>query len=706
MDDEQRRAALYRIASTVPAEEGYNPARVARARELLGAMEKHAANTAQPEFVDQVDNGRASIMSGREGQNMRQVPAGNLHEGQKIPGRPENHNFGGPDTATVDQVDNGVASIMDKKGDVRPVPAGDYKEGQHITDPGDPQMQPGQKVNGISRALGGLPMGKVEEYVTRPIVQAGNSYLMGIPNVINDFTGADSPQARAAQESKHPYIMGTAETAGAVAPSGLPARLAAPISEGLRAGGSAVARFSPRVAALLGAAGRVPGGAVLGRAATGATESAALGAIHGAAEGSRDGLHGMLIGGEEGAEAGAKSGAVLGAGSRVAEAGANALRTPGVALAEKYGMEPGQIALGGGPLVRQGASAYRQAMEPPPLGVKTAGPASRQQAAIESARSITEDMAARENANQGQIHRERVGNKVSGLDRSPVPHSDVAREVDDFQAKPGMLPETRGALRTVGNEITDYSAPTLRIGSTTVPHRNATIPAGDLQSIAGMSYNLGRPQVAGMPDRPELYVLGARLKSHLPPEMQAQDSRFAKASSNMERGRESLGLDKGDLENTKGEVPLGVIQKAANKISRPGENTKAAANADLGIERLRLEGPPETMRGPATARNPAGRPARGTPEQIDYGTALDLPALHTAQEGLQLDKSSLFSGGWQSGLSKMTGTTARRLIYPELKRIGNAEVAPHAMAADDIVDLVKRRFADSEAERKKRQNQE
>jgi hypothetical protein len=97
------------------------------------------------------------------------------------------------------------------------------------------------------------------------------------------------------------------------------------------------------------------------------------------------------------------------------------------------------------------------------------------------------------------------------------------------------------------------------------------------------------------------------------------------------------------------------------------------------------------MRGPKTARFPQGKPARGTPAQIDYGTLLDQPRIQTAQESLQLNPSAVFSGGWSSVPSKLAGAGSRRFVYPVAKGMSRNPASRPANVIHDIVGAVKGR---------------
>lgn len=469
-------------------------------------------------------------------------------------------------------------------------------------------------------------------------------------------------------QSENPLTSTALTVAGGFAPGGIPAKLAGAVERGV---GSAVSSLSPKLQALLGPAlRRMAGGAVAG-----ATVGATQGAL-GADDGDR------LAGAGRGATLGAFLGGGMAGASAVAGKVAGALRNEDVALLEKYGLRPSMVP--GTPVTAEGTGVLEN-MRNPPLGTHTAGPESRQAAGIKGAQEILADLVARKSANSSQIAAERAGNELPSLvsqgsdfietqpvGRRPMSYNRAIAEASALGGQAGTLPNVRSAIGTVEGELTRSAG------------RGSTLPAGDLQKIASMSHDLASPDAYGGPDKPALRLLGGKLHNQLPPEMLDQDARYATAASNLERARESLGMERGDIENPQGEPPLAAIKKAGNTIGRVGEGTKAAANADLGVSRLREEGPPDVMTGPG------GAPSQFAPWQIGYAPRLDLPALHVAQENLQLNPSAVFSGGGSHGLiHRLGGAGARRFLYPPLRGAGSMDTTRGVAPALTLLDALR-----------------
>lgn len=527
----------------------------------------------------------------------------------------------------------------------------------------------------IRRAQAGSDAYGANEVVGEGIRRFTNGATAGISDgamdLVDQATGdaGASRAARARFQGDSPVISNALTAAGGFAPGGIPAKLGGAVERGVV---SAVSSLSPKLQALIGPALR----RLAGGAAAGATVGATQGAL-GADDGDR------LASAGRGATLGAFLGGGMAGASAVAGKVAGALRNEDVALLEKYGLRPSMVP--GTPVTAEGTGVLEN-MRNPPLGTHTAGPESRQAAGIKGAQEILADLVARKNANSSQIAAERAGNELPGLvsqgsdfietqpvGRRPMSYNRAIAEASALSGQPGTLPNVRSAIGTVEGELTRSAG-----------RGSSALPAGDLQKIASMSHDLASPDAYGGPDKPVLRLLGGKLHSQLPPEMLDQDARYATAASNLERARESLGMERGDIENPQGEPPLAAIKKAGNTIGRVGEGTKAAANADLGVSRLREEGPPDVMTGPG------GAPSQFAPRQIGYAPRLDLPALHVAQENLQLNPSAVFSGGGSHGLiHRLGGAGARRFLYPPLRGAGSMDTTRGVAPALTLLDALR-----------------
>ncbi len=538
-------------------------------------------------------------------------------------------------------------------------------------DPNPSTVQAGPRPNLLSRINAMGPSGDTNDAMWEGAARLVNGASGGISDALLDTAASvtDNPRQfrdrREAFQAENQAISNALSVGGGFTPGSVPARIGGKVEAGVT---SAYKSLSPKLQALIGPTmARLAGGA-----AAGATIGATQGGL-GAEPGQR--LQGAGIGAAEGGLIGGGLAAV-GAG---AEAAANALRNDDIALLEKYGLRPSMVP--GTPVTAEGASV-RENIRNPPLGTHTAGPETRQAAGIRAAQTILPDLVARGRANSEQIATERAGNLVSGVAQRPILYTPAAVEAENLMSEPGALPAVRSSLGVVANRLAERASP--RIPGTNQPAPGATIPAGELQDIASMSHDLADPEAYGAPGKPQLKLLGGRLHSQLPPEMLDQDARFAQSAQNMERARESLSLESADLRNPQGGVPLAALRKAGNLIGRHGEGTKAAATADLGVERIREEGPPEVMTGPG------GGPSHFAPGQVDYATAIDQPALHVAQENLQLNPSAVFSGGGTHGiLHRLGGAGARRFLYPPLRGAGNAGVGRTTGPALTLLDALR-----------------
>lgn len=623
----------------------------------------------------------------------------------------------------------------------------------------------------------GTALGAIERF--------GSGLTMRATDALGDISGTSSPEDRAKFQGEHPMLASGAEFTGMLNPRSASTQAARGLENLAMRGGETLAERSPRVMALLGRAAAAPGAGIAARAAEGGGIGATLGAVQGATQ-NHDSPWNMLEGAWEGAKSGGISGAVLGGASGVAAPAARAMRTPDIALLEKYGMEP--TAVPGRPVGVQGESALTSIKKavsgaPSPLGVRKASPATRQTAAIESAGPIVNDLAARERVNSGQIEGLRARNETR-YNEPTTPTSGILTGLDREAGVPGTSPSVRGRIATLRGEVERASKPLSNDPSQrgagredTIPERHMTLaetaalkaaqleatdpwatveggrasqaappapgPKGlndaakqaldglaarrakliatgqpipqaledniavirgsvpaeapadvpnalrppDLQRIRNLADSMANqdknPLTKVSDDEARMRGISARLRKRLPTEMQNQDRNFSRATGRIEESKRSLGLGSSRLRLDEPTLSI----RAGNTIARAGENTKAGANAEKRLAYLRENGAPAVM---ASAREQA-------PDQIDYGTLLDKPKLQLAQEKLQLDPGSVFSGARYGHLgSHVVHGLVSRLAYPAAARAANVEIGAHPLVFDRLVSAMRRRNSDQQ----------
>ena len=690
---EQGRAKAYQIASMHPSEPGYDPARSEKARGLLARLSQEhpiTADTRETDFVDQVENGHASVLD-RTGEP-RDVPAGNLREGQTVRRAPQNT----------------TPSTKDPTEQISVIPS---------------PVAPGARTAAaVNHSLDDVPVARNIPYLAS---RYGNGLTMGLSDAIGDIAGTDSPPARE-RASEQAKVLGVplgpaAEFAGAINPRSASTKAANGLVDLAKAGASR----SPRVMALLRGAATVPGAAIAGRVAEGAGVGGTLGAVQGAAQ-NADSPIDMLNGGWAGFKGGAGVGALLGGVSGTAGAVADTMRTPDVALLEKYGMEPSAIP--GRPVANKSEGTFRRignsiARRPAPTGVAKANPATVEQAGIDSARPIVEDVNARSAVNSAEMDRLRSENIKSSPGATepigPVVES-LRASAGDVGAEPatrrvaGLLEKRLGeaqakhsvaAPKPAGPELPplpkegwvpsrkdDFGNPmdkygqyedeydhSKRLGQPTQDSEAKTKPdakviqpavAGpgnvtpvDLQKIRMLADSKAKWNRTGRNSpraEQEIKQLANAVRERIPEPLRSQDRDFSAATGRDESTREALGIGSMPADSSPN-----VINAAGGRIASAGKDTPEGVRTREQMRYLRENGAPEVM---ASARGKE-------PAPIDYTSLQDRPRVQIAQQGLQANPEAIMlHPGFVPKAGHLLHLGSSRLIYPRLNNAGNAEV--------------------------------
>lgn len=531
-------------------------------------------------------------------------------------------------------------------------------------------------------------------------------------------------------QQEHPWVSGTADALGYVAPAGAPARVGEAIGRGVDALTGAVAKRG--LAARLAARG-------LGGAATGA----ATGAVVQGGEAASRGESPSQIGREalSGAETGAEFGGPLGFAGGAAGEAARAAReaSPDLSILHKYGLEPGPVP--GRPVIRQSQSVLSQlpGMSEPPLGVSRANPATRGAAARGAGDEILPDLAARARANSGRFG-ELQGQAFAAIRarKAQFPADPIVSSIDADMGDPRHPQSTRAALGALKARILENA--TVQLGNSSIhvpakslpeglPVRNLSVPAEDMDAIRDFGDTLARQEKAarssdipllratamirGEPGAPGKPPTGMWLHA---PELADLNAQYGRVKSGFDARRELLGVPKSGDRSTRAPVageepdlmgdvsdselgefnsprdPQGFVpseqfgRAVAQRIRQAGEETATAGvgttRGGTANERLARMGAPPTLPG-----------TRGLPPEPTYGARLDVPRLQLAQENLQLTPSKLFSGATSGpGFAhRLAVDLPVRAGYPLLRRAGDATVAAKPVAADALIAVLRGR---------------
>ena len=474
-----------------------------------------------------------------------------------------------------------------------------------------------------------------------------------------------------ADRAEHPWLTGTADAIGYMAPTGAPAKAGEAIGRGVDALTGAIAKRG--LAARLAA-----------RAAGGAATGAGTGAIVQGAESASRGESLPQIGRAalSGAETGAEFGAPMGFAAGAAGEGARAAResSPDLSILHKYGLEPGPVP--GRPVIRQDSSIASQlpGISDPALGVSRATPATRGAASRAAADVIVPDMAERSHANN-QRFGEMRGDVVAREGSNPAHVTPALQLIDQHMSDPGMPDTTRAALGKLRERIINQSTPT-RVGIFT--------RADDLDRLRDYADSLGRQERAARASDVPLRQVADVMRDGVntaAPGLAALNAQQAEVLSGFEQRRATLGVprpsERGSATSEK------TLQSVAGKIQQSGEETATGGRSTVGgktrSERLAELGAPPTL------------PGTQVPPEPGYGTFLDKPRLQLAQENLQLTPSKVFSGAGQPVTSgagvahRLAHAAPTRLLYPLARRAGEATVGSKPLAADALIQALRGR---------------
>lgn len=573
------------------------------------------------------------------------------------------------------------------------------------------QLQPDQKANLASRINAMGPSSETNTAIYQGLGRLANGASMGSTDALLDIGASVAGHPNAFREGRekfnaeNPFVSPLLDAAGSFYKGGLGSRAGHVMADELE---TATRALSPKLKKLIGAAS-VP------------VTGAAIGGVQGALtapEGQR----------LEGAARGAEGGAALSSGLGLLGKGfgvlANGLRNEDVALLEKYGLKPSMVP---GVPVKAEDAGVGESIKNPPLGTHTAGPKTRQAAGLRAGEELTKGISEIEHLNNDHLAQLRARNniehgrpphvrgtpeeftQVDGEEPTVVidepvtnaqqvygngtyPRSDVRRPlslIDALHLRSDLPNATRGRLGEVRSRLEEISDPATQEANPV-----------DVQGVKSLTRHLGnqdRVQGVTASDAALRRVAGA-INETLPPEMQAQDRAYAQARKRTEAAKQSLGLRANGTipveggqdtyvepteipeEPGQGEIRLAdrsVVKTAGNQLARRSEDTKAGANAEYTTDPLYQNGMPRVMVGAEK------------PVQISVRSLMDLPALHTAQENLQLNPSALFSGGGLKGVPhRLAGAGARRFLYPPLRAAGEGDptrpVAPLLTLADAL----------------------
>lgn len=470
-----------------------------------------------------------------------------------------------------------------------------------------------------------------------------------------------------ADRAEHPWLTGTADAIGYVAPTGAPAKAGEAIGRGVDALTGAVAKRG--LAARLAA--KAAGGAV-----TGGATAALVGGAESASRGDSPSQIGRaaLSGAETGAGLGAPMGFAAGAGGEAARAAREA--SPDLSILHKYGLEPGPVP--GRPVIRQNESIASQlpGLSDPPLGVSRATPATRGAASRAAADAIVPDMAERSYANNqrfGEMRKEAVAREGS----NPAQVHDALKLIDQHIGDPGMPDTTRAALDKLRARIVSQSTPT-RAG--------IFVKADDLDRLRDYADSLGKQERAAKASDVPLRQVADVMRSSVgeaAPGIAKLNAQQAEVLGGFEQRRATLGVPRpsergsGTSEKT--------LQAVAGKIQQSGEETATGGRSTVGgknrSERLAELGAPPTL------------PGTQVPPEPGYDTHLDKPRLQLAQENLQATKGQVFSGARKVAETAI-GAVSRapvRVLYPLARRAGDASVGSVPVAADALISALRGR---------------
>lgn len=487
------------------------------------------------------------------------------------------------------------------------------------------------------------------------------------------------PDEQAADEANHPWMTGTANAVGYVAPVGLPARAGEAIGRGVdaltstiakRAAGSATGRLAVRAGT----------GAATGAATGGLTRGLETSAAGGSpSDVGREALQGAKTGGALGAPLGAAAGA---AGELAAKMRAS---SPDLAILHKYGLEPGPVP--GRPVIREDQAIHSQlpGVSEPPLGVSRATPATRGAAARAAADEIVPDMAERARANNQQFG-ELQAQAYKAEGRNPARISEALTRIDQHLNDPGLPDTTKVALSKLRQRMIDQSMPT-RLGIFT--------RADNLDRLRDYADFLGRQErTAKASDVPIRQVADLMRDSvrEAAPGIAALNAQQAGVLTGFEQRRAVLGVPKPPERG--GATSEKALQGAAGRIQQSGEETATGGRATVRgrtrSERLADMGAPPTL------------PGTQVPPEPTYGASLAMPRLQLAQENLQVRPSKVFSGGGMvpvgAGLGhRLLHYLPERVIYPLSRRLGDANLSTIPQAADPLLRALRgRRQGDDE----------
>ena len=514
-------------------------------------------------------------------------------------------------------------------------------------------------------------------------------------------------------DTDNPRLAMAAEFAGNVAPAGIPAKV-----------GSMTARAAdPLLRAILArtstAPGRVAAKTLVG-AGTAAASAAPVAAGRNLVEG------GTPETAMEAAGQGAKVGAMVGGGlSAIGATGGEVAKSmrasnPDLQVLHRSGLEPGPVP--GRPIIRQDQPVMSQlpGMTKPPL-VGRVTPETRASAGRVAADEIVPDITARSKANN-QRFGELKGQALAAEGSNPAPFQGIVQDIERRLADQSLPDATRKALGDVRAKFQPYLETTVnpeldamrRAMQGASPPQRARLQASinQIQSQVPQA----RPFTARDLDEIRDYT-DSKIKSG---EISKGDVQFIQVADGMRRtldqaapGLARLNAEQSDILKGFGKrkALLGmkrsqrgegedVYEAVARRASEPGEETKAAgAKRGAGgsaIERASAMGPPPTLPGTANL-----------PDDPGYQSLLNVPRLQLAQERMQLNPSSLFSGaggtvGPMAAAGRLVTRAPARVIYPTARRFGDMELGGKPIAVDELTRAVRNRGKKKREEDEKR----
>jgi len=356
-------------------------------------------------------------------------------------------------------------------------------------------------------------------------------------------------------------------------------------------------------------------------------------------------------------------------------------------------------------------------MSKPPL-VGRATPETRASAGRVAADEIVPDITTRSKANN-QRFGELKGQALAAEGTNPAPYQQIVQDIERRLADQSLPDATKKALTDVRAKFQPYMETAInpeldamrRAMAGASPPQRARLQAtiNQLQSQVPQS----KPFTARDLDEIRDYT-DSKIKSG---EISKGDVQFIQVADNMRKtletaspGIASLNAQQSDVlkgfgkrkallgmkRNQRGEGE-DVYEAVARRASEPGEETKAAGakrgSGGSAVERAAAMGPPPTLPGTGSL-----------PPDPGYQSLLNVPRLQLAQERLQLNPSSLFSGaggtvGPMAAAGRLVTRAPARVAYPTARRLGDMELGGKPVAVDELTRAARKRGKKKKEER-------